>query len=76
VAAYNGGVTALSKYEYKTIVVDAKDIWGSEAGVDKFDEMLNYMGHEGWRLVQQTASNKLLDDRYFACVFERELKLY
>jgi len=67
----------MKRYEYKTIVIDAKGFWGGKIGVDEFDRTLNFMGREGWRLVQQTASNQSYGNtRYIICVFERELEQY
>ena len=65
----------MTRYEYRTKVIDAKGLMGGKVNVAELDSALNEMGREGWRLVEKTASNQGFGDtRYIICVFMRELE--
>ncbi len=63
----------MRKFEYKTMVFDAKGFWGGKIDVSDFDHALNEAGRDGWELVETTASNQSYGStRYVICVFKRE----
>lgn len=39
------------KFEYKTLKIEPKGIWGTKLDPIEIDNILNQMGHEGWELV-------------------------
>ena len=64
----------MKRYEYKTMVLDAKGMWGGKIDAAGFDFTLNAMGRDGWELVNATASNQAYGStRYVICIFKREM---
>jgi len=63
----------MQKYEYQTKVINAKGLMGGKVDIEEFDNALNEMGSQGWRLVESTASNiSFGETRYIICTFMRE----
>ena len=68
----------MKKYEYQTKVIDRSKKGtlpgGGKVDPSGFDQVLNDMGREGWRLVEVVASSEGLGEtRNIVCIFEREL---
>ncbi len=64
----------MKKFKYRTLVVDAKGLFGGKIDVSGFNNSLNEMGRDGWELVGTTASNEAAGRTVcFICVFKREL---
>ena len=65
----------MKKWEYETVVLDGKGLFGGKIDVKGYKVKLNEMGREGWELVEQTSSNAGYGEtRYIICVFKRELE--
>ncbi len=41
----------MKKFEYKTIKIEPKGIWGTKLDTDEIDVILNKYGSQGWELV-------------------------
>ena len=68
----------MKKYEYQTKVIDNKIPFlsmGGKVDPESFNQIINDMGRDGWRMVEIVASNQGLGDtRSLVCVFEREIE--
>ncbi len=42
------------KYEYKTVSIEAKGMFGRKANTSDIDEVLNKMSKDDWDLIQMT----------------------
>lgn len=63
----------MTRYEYRTIITDAKGAWGGKVDAQEYDRTLNELGSQGWRLVQTVASNQSYGStRYILSTFMRE----
>ena len=66
----------MKRFEYKTLVTDAKGALGGKVDIEDFDSTLNEMGAEGWELVQSIASAQSYGStRYILSTFKRELQM-
>ena len=64
----------MQKWEYQTVKVDAKGMLGGVVDVQTFDQMLNYLGQQGWNLVSVFDTNMVHGtSREIVAVFKREL---
>ena len=61
----------MKKFEYDTLNIDVKGVFGGKVDDDNFKQKLNEMGQNGWELVGMTASN--LSARWIICIFKREI---
>lgn len=46
----------MGKFEYKTLLTDAKGFWGGEVDSMAFQDQLNELGAQGWELVNTVAT--------------------
>lgn len=66
----------MKRYEYETVVTDAKGAMGGKVDIEDFDNMLNGMGSQGWELVQSIPSAQTQGGtRYILSTFKREKTL-
>lgn len=66
----------MKKFEYKTVVADAKGMMGGKVDIEEYDNMFNEMGGQGWELVQSIASAQSYGStRYILCTFKREVTI-
>ena len=65
----------MKKFEYNTLTIDAKGVWGGKVAEENFKQKLNEMGQNGWELVGMTNSNQAYGQtRYIICTFKREIE--
>ena len=64
----------MKRFEYKTIVVETKGMFGGKMDADSFSQILNEMGINGWELAEAIASNRDLGSTaHIICIFVRVL---
>lgn len=51
----------MEQWEYRTIKVDAKGMFGGVVDTSAFDVLLNQLGHQGWNLVSVFDTNMVLN---------------
>lgn len=63
------------KWEYKTIKVDSEGFAGGKFDRDKFEQLMNELGQQGWELVNVFDTNQAYGaSRYIVGIFKRPLK--
>lgn len=66
----------MKKYEYKTVLTDAKGVWGGKVDMEEYQTSLNELGAQGWQVVGTVASNQSYGNtRYLLTTFMREISL-
>jgi hypothetical protein len=64
----------MKKFEYQTIIIEPKGIFGGKINADSFTQTLNNMGKQGWELVNAVSSNEAYGGtKNIVCIFKREL---
>ncbi len=53
-------MSAIQKWEYKTVKFDAKGLLGGVADVQALDAALNELGMQGWELVSVFDTNMMI----------------
>ncbi|NLL78040.1 MAG: DUF4177 domain-containing protein [Clostridiales bacterium] len=46
----------MERFEYKTLITDAKGFWGGKVDSMEFQNELNELGAQGWELVSTVAT--------------------
>ena len=64
----------MKTYAYHTIVFGTSGLFGGRVKPDKFDQMLNNMGSQGWELVNTIPSSQYQGyTSKIVCVFKRAI---
>lgn len=64
----------MEKYEYKTLMTDAKGFLGGKVDSDRFEDELNNLGLQGWELVSTVATAQSYGNtRWIISVFKRKI---
>jgi hypothetical protein len=65
----------MDKFEYKTLVTDAKGFLGGKVDQYKFQNELNELGSQGWELVSTVASAQSYGStRWIISIFKRKIQ--
>ena len=64
----------MQKWEYKTVKIETKGFTGGILEIDKFDDILNKLGKDGWELVSTFVTSQMEGiSREAVAVFKREI---
>ena len=64
----------MDKFEYKTLLTDAKGVWGGKVDGLEFQNKLNELGSQGWELVSAFPSAQSYGStRWIVSIFKRKM---
>ena len=64
----------MERFEYKTLLTDAKGFWGGEVDAVAFQNQLNELGAEGWELVNSVSTAQAQETtRWIVSILKRRL---
>ncbi len=65
----------MEKFEYKTLITDAKGVFGGKVNPYEFQNELNELGSQGWELVNTVASAQSYGStRWIISIFKRKVQ--